>query len=174
MATYYGTDLIRQMNELRVPPGCLALWGMGQMGVALKGDDSGIIYVDLCLSNVTAERFLADKFQRAFPPPVEPGEITNAAYVLCSHEHLDHTDPLTLGPLASASRQARFVISGWSQAWLDEADIHPDRRIVPPEEGSIQLGNARLTAIPSAHYELDHDARGYRWLGFLIEWNGVT
>ena len=173
MATYYGSDLVRQMNELRVPPRSLAMWGMGQMGLALKGDDSGIIYVDLCLSNVAAERAL-DKLQRAFPPPIEPNEITNATYVLCSHEHLDHTDPLTLGPLASASPQAKFVISGWAQSVLDEVDIAPGRRIVPPENGSIQLGNARLTAIPAAHYGLDHDERGYRWLGFLIEWNGVT
>ncbi len=174
MATYSGKELIRQMNELRVPPGCLAIWGMGQMGVALKGDDSGILYIDLCLSDVVAERVSADVFRRAFPPPVLPGDITNASYVLCSHEHLDHTDPLTLGPLAAASPQAKFVISGWCQEVLNEADVAPARRTVPPTDNSIQLGNARLTAIPAAHYELDHDQRGYRWLGFLIEWNGVT
>src|SRR5215510_15817868 len=103
MSTYSGKDLIRQMNDLRVPPGCLAIWGMGQMGVALKGDESGIIYVDLCLTDVVAERVPGDFFRRAFPPPVEPEDITNATYVLCSHEHLDHADPLTLGPLAGAS-----------------------------------------------------------------------
>src|SRR5690349_4716366 len=99
MATYSGTDLIQQMNQLHVPPGCLAIWGMGNMGVALKGDDSGILYIDLCLSDITAERFNAEKFPRAFPPPVDPGDVTNASYVLCSHEHSDHADPLTLGPL---------------------------------------------------------------------------
>ncbi len=40
MTTYYGKDLIRQMNDLRVPPVCLAIWGLGQMGVALKGGGS--------------------------------------------------------------------------------------------------------------------------------------
>jgi L-ascorbate metabolism protein UlaG (beta-lactamase superfamily) len=174
MATYFGKDLIRQMNEVRVPPGCLAIWGMGQMGVALKGDDSGIIYIDLCLSDVVAERFLPEFFQRAFPAPVEAGEITNASFVLCSHEHLDHTDPMTLGPLGSASPQAKFVISGWAQSVLDEADIAPPRRIVPPIDSAIQIGNARLTAIPAAHYDAEQDERGYRYLGFLIEWNGVT
>lgn len=173
MATYYGADLVRQMNNLRVPPGCLAMWGMGQMGVALKGDDSGVIYIDLCLTDVVAER-ATKLLQRGFPPPVEPNQITNATYVLCSHEHLDHTDPLTLGPIASASPQAKFVITGWSQSILDEVDIAPGRRIVPPTDGSIQLGSARLTAIPAAHYALEHDERGYRWLGFIIEWNGVT
>ncbi|HVU09959.1 MAG TPA: MBL fold metallo-hydrolase [Phototrophicaceae bacterium] len=174
MATYSGKALIEQMNNLRVPPGCLALWGMGQMGIALKGDDNGLIYIDVCLSDAVAERVDRNFFARGFPPPVEPSEVTNAAYVLCSHEHLDHTDPVTLGPVAQASPQAKFVITAWSQEVLDEAKIDPSRRIVPPAEGSIQLGKAKLTIVPSAHYELEHDERGYRWFGFLIEWNGVT
>lgn len=173
MTTYYGKDLIRQMNGLGVPPGCLAIWGLGQMGVALKGGDSEIIYIDPCLSDSVAERIDATLFRRAFPPPVEPGDVTNAAYVLCSHEHMDHADPMTLGPMASASPQAKFVIGGWAQEVLDEADIAPDRRIVASTDNAIQLGSARLTAIPAAHYELDHDQRGYRWLGFVIELNGV-
>jgi L-ascorbate metabolism protein UlaG (beta-lactamase superfamily) len=174
MATYSGPALIQQINTFQVPPGCLALWGMGQMGVALKANGPEIIYIDLCLSNIAAERFNAEYFQRAFAPPVQPGEITNATYVLCSHEHADHTDPLTLGPLGVASPNARFVISGWSHEPLYEADIAPARRIVPPTDSPIALGSARLTAIPAAHYGLDHDERGYRYLGFVIEWNGVT
>ena len=174
MTTYQGKDLIRQMDKLQVPPGCLAVWGMGQMGIALKGSEPGLIYIDLCLSDSVAERVSATLFRRAFNPPVEPGDITNASFVLCSHEHMDHADPLTLGPMASASPQAKFVISGWSHEPLDEADIAKDRRIVPPTDKAIQLGGAKLTAIPAAHYDLEQDQRGYRWLGFLIEMNGVT
>jgi L-ascorbate metabolism protein UlaG (beta-lactamase superfamily) len=177
MATAYGDALIAQIDRFVVPPGGLAIWGLGQMGVALKGSDGAVVYIDPCLSNVVAERVpaLAAQFRRAFPPPVEPGQISNAALVLCSHEHLDHTDPLTLGPLAQASPQARFVISGWAHGLLDEAGIDPARRIVPDVDAPLALGSLRLRAIPAAHYALEHDpARGHRWLGFLIEWNGVT
>ena len=173
MATYSGIDLIKQMNSLKVPPGCLAIWGLGQMGVAVKGDDT-IIYIDPCLSDIAAEVISRELFARGFEPPIQPEEVTNATYVLCSHEHADHTDPLTLGPLAQASPDATFVISGWAQNVLDEAKIPPGRRMVAPEKGSAQLGNMRLTSVPAAHYNLDHDERGYRWLGFVIEWNGVT
>lgn len=174
MATCYGPDLIRQMNALKVPPGCLAIWGLGQMGVALKGNDDSIIYIDLYLSDSVAELVGPGIFSRAFPPPLLPEHITNATFVLCSHEHLDHTDPATLAPIAQASPQARFVISGWAHAPLDEAKIAPERRIVPPGDSPIALGSARLTAIPAAHYERESDARGERWLSLLLEWNGVT
>jgi L-ascorbate metabolism protein UlaG (beta-lactamase superfamily) len=177
MTTRLGKDLIAQMNSLDVPRGCLAIWSLGQMGFALKGDSHDIVHIDPCLTDIVAMKIpaMSDKFVRAFPPPVEPSQVTNASYVLCSHEHLDHTDQFTLGPLAKASPQAKFVITGWSHASLDEAAIEPMRRIVPVAGQPIQLGNLRLTVVPSAHYQLEHDEqKGYRWFGFLIEWNGVT
>lgn len=175
MATYYGTDLIRQIDALQVPDGMLAVWGLGQMGVALKSRGSEVLYIDPILSNIVADRFDPGRMQRAFPPPVEPDLITNASYVLASHEHVDHADPETLKSIAKASPNAKFVASRWSDGQLDEANIASDRRIVPPDSGSIQLGDAKVTPVVSAHYEVEHDpAKGYRWHGFLIEWNGVT
>jgi L-ascorbate metabolism protein UlaG (beta-lactamase superfamily) len=162
------------MEGLVVPPGALAIWGLGQMGVALKGSGPEIVYIDPCLSDIAQQWGGDERFVRAFPPPLEPHEVRNAAYVLCSHEHGDHADPLTLGPLATASPAARFVANGWCAGALDKAQIEPERRILPPTLEPVQLGPLRLTAVPSAHYELEHDERGHRWLGFWIEWNGVT
>jgi len=65
------------------------------MGVALKGDDSAILYIDPCLSDI-APSASTPRFPARLSAPVEPGDVTNATYVLCSHEHADHTDPLTL------------------------------------------------------------------------------
>lgn len=172
-----GSDLIQQMNALAVPPGGLAIWGLGQMGVALKGSDSRILYIDPILSDVVAlkDPTAAERFSRAFPPPLEPSEISNASLVLCTHEHLDHTDPLTLGPLAIASPQACFVISGWAQSLLDEAGIAPERRIVPNSGKPLEFGDLRINIVPSGHYGLEFDQqRGWRWLGFHIQWNSVT
>ncbi len=176
MTTYSGQALIQQMNALEVPKGCVALWALGQMGYALK-IGTEIVYIDPCLSDVAALRStdLRAEFARAFPPPLEPVQITNAAYVLCSHEHIDHTDPLTLGPLAQSSPQSLVVATGWSGDLLDEAGIPPARRIVPQVGQPFALGSLRVTAIPAAHYEIECDpARGHRWLSFLIEGNGVS
>jgi L-ascorbate 6-phosphate lactonase len=169
-------QLLSQMTNLVVPQNCLAIWALGQMGFAIKGNGPEVVYIDPCLSDVVALKVpdKADIFARAFPPPLDPASISNATYVLCSHEHLDHTDPLTLGPLAIASPQAQFVLSGWSHGPLDEAAIAVERRIVPTVGEPLQLGPLRLTAVPSAHYQRERDERGDRWLGFVLEWNGVT
>ncbi len=158
MTTYFGKDLIAQMNNLRVPSGALAIWGLGQMGVAIKGNGDEIVYVDPYLTGAMRTPTSTEFGVREFPPPVQPGEITNAAYVLCSHEHSDHTDIGTLGPMALASPQAKFVITGWSQPLLDKANIDPARRVVPAVMQPVQLGSFRLTATPSAHYTVEDDA----------------
>lgn len=174
MTTYYGKDLIAQMNDLRVPAGALAMWGLGQMGIALKAGDD-VIYIDPYLTGPMKTPTSTEFGVREFPPPVLPEEITNAAFVLCSHEHGDHTDAGTLGPIAVASPNAKFVITGWSHGILDKAGIDRMRRIVPAAMQPMQLGDFKVTALPSAHYEVENDAdKGHRWLGFLIEANGVA
>jgi L-ascorbate metabolism protein UlaG (beta-lactamase superfamily) len=174
MTTYYGKDLIAQMNNLRVPAGALAMWGLGQMGIALKANDD-VIYIDPYLTGPMKTPTSTEFGVREFPPPVLPEEITNAAYVLCSHEHGDHTDAGTLGPIAQTSPQSKFVITGWSHGILDKAKIDASRRIVPSTAQPMQLGDFTVTALPSAHYNVENDPdKGNRWIGFLIEANGVA
>lgn len=166
---------MEQIARTPILPNSLALWGLGQMGLAIKGPD-GLLVIDACLSDVVRERF-GDFWVRGYPPPVEAGDLKGVTYLMASHEHLDHLDPLTIGPAAAASPTAKVIAPGWCAEPLAELGIGPNRHLAPPELQAIALPgtSARLTAVPSAHYELIHDTRlGYRWLGYLIEWNGVT
>ncbi|MBX3002289.1 MAG: MBL fold metallo-hydrolase [Caldilineaceae bacterium] len=169
------SDLIAHMQRTQIIPNSLAIWGLGQIGVAVKGPE-GILYIDPCLSDVVREQF-GDWWQRAYDPPLLPEEITNADYYLITHEHLDHLDPLTVGPAALASPEARFIAPGWCVDLLVGLGIESRRVIVPPVLEPIHLAGTSLTLtiIPSAHYDKEFDAeKGYRWFGYLIEWNGVT
>lgn len=167
--------MIDPMNALSIIPNSLCVWGLGQMGVALQGPDA-VLYIDPCLSNV-AEEEAGAFWYRGYPPPVLPQQVTNADYLLITHEHLDHLDPQTVPGILAASPQATVVTSGWCQAELHKLGV-PDERILVVkalEPTALPGTSARLTAIPSAHYDLEYDdEKGYRWLGFLVEWNGVT
>jgi L-ascorbate metabolism protein UlaG (beta-lactamase superfamily) len=171
-----GKALIEQMNRITIVPDSLAIWGMGQMGVAIKGPD-GIIYIDPCLTNVVFDTFHDERWTRGYPSPLDPHDITNAGYVLCSHEHLDHLDPQTVGGVAVASPGAKFLVTGWSVDILSEADIGPERVMVPRvgEPMTLPGTSLKLTTIPASHYEKEYDEeKGYRWFGFILEWNGVV
>jgi L-ascorbate 6-phosphate lactonase len=168
-------NLATQIEQTVVMPNSLAIWGLGQMGIAIKGPEA-VLYIDACLTDVVREQF-GDFWVRGYPPPILPEQATHVNYYFISHEHLDHFDPLTIGPIAQVSPNAKFVTTRWCQALLADLDITYDRMIFPEALKSILLPGttARITTIPAAHYEKEYDdEKGYRWLGFLIEWNGVT
>src|SRR3712207_5537248 len=107
MENQAGANLIAQIDRLQVPQDQLALWALGQSGFALKGGQT-IAYIDPYLS----ERVDASgKSARRFPPPIDPGQIGHAQVIFTTHEHGDHTDGATLGPLMAASPNATLVTS---------------------------------------------------------------
>ncbi len=163
--------LTDRMGEVGVVDRALAFWGLGQVGVAIKGP-TGVLYVDPYLTDSDGE---GGRLERSFPPPLEPEEVTNASAVLLTHDHVDHTDPETLLPLASASPGARFVCPSTSRDTLVEAGLDRDRITVAEVGEPLEVAGATATAVPSAHTELERDPEGgYPYLGYVIEWNGVT
>ncbi|MEZ4671939.1 MAG: MBL fold metallo-hydrolase [Anaerolineae bacterium] len=170
-----GQALLDQMNNLPILPNSLAIWGLGQMGFAIKGPDA-LICIDPCLSDVV-KGAAGDWWERAYHPPLMPENLTNITYYLASHEHMDHFDPLTAGPAAKAAPTAHFIAPGWCMELMEECGIAAERRIFPKALEPVTLPETtlKLTAIPSAHYVKEYDAqKGYRWLGYLIEWNGIV
>lgn len=166
-----GEALIAEIKNLGVVPGQLALWSLGQSGFVLKGGGM-ITYIDPYLSNSVAE---IGGPQRRFPAPLDPSQVDHAQIVFTTHEHPDHTDPATLAPLLVASPQAILVTSPQGREIAVEAGVAPERITVPRLGERVELAALAYTAIPAAHYELEVDAAGHsRWMGFLIECNGVS
>jgi L-ascorbate 6-phosphate lactonase len=167
-------ELMQQIMNIPVMPNSLAIWGFGQMGLGIKTPQS-MLYVDLCLSDVVLKEE-SSLWRRAYAPPISPEDIKSVDYYLVTHEHLDHLDPLTIAPIFKNCPSARFVCSGWCKKKLLDLGIPERNIIIPPVFQSIELGDSgiHITAIPTAHYNLDFDSeKGYRWLSYLIEANGV-
>lgn len=163
--------LIAQIDRLTVPYGQVALWSLGQAGFVLKGGNT-IAYIDPYLSN-SVEALGGPP--RRFPIPVDPSLVTHAAIVLATHEHLDHTDAPTIGPLMAASPAAILVASPQGRQIALDADVAGERIITPRLGERMELAGLAFTATPAAHYEYEVDDQGRaRWMGFIIECNGVT
>lgn len=167
--------LLAQIEQLAVPPGQLALWALGQAGFAIKGSTT-IVYIDPYLSHSIAED---GGPERRFPPPLDPATITHADVVFATHEHADHADRATLGPLLQASPTAVLVTSPQGRQIAVDAGVAAERVVVPKlNERAHPLGEAAgltYTAVPAAHYTYEVDEQQHsRWMGFVVECNGVT
>jgi L-ascorbate 6-phosphate lactonase len=166
-----GIGLIGRIDALEIGGRSLAFWGLGQVGVAIKGP-TGVLYVDPYLTDSDGE---GGSLPRTFPPPLVPTEVTNASAVLLTHVHIDHTDPDTILPLSKASPESRLVGPFTSRDTLIEAGLDEGRVVVPEVGDPLEISGVMVTAVPSAHTELEYDPeRGYPYLGYVIEWNDVT
>ena len=171
MDSQSSAALIEQIEGLAVPHGQLALWSLGQAGFVLKGGET-IAYIDPYLSDSIAE---TGGPSRRFRIPIDPGQIHHAQVVFVTHEHMDHTDAPTLGPLMAASPRATLIASPQSREIALQADIADERIRLARLGERVGLAGLTYTAIPAAHYDYEVDAEGHsRWMGFLIECNGVT
>ena len=144
---------------------------LGQSGCRLSFPGA-TLYVDPYLSNSVQELDAAD-LARQVPIPMLPESVTDADWVLLTHEHIDHCDPHTIPKLAGASPRARFlapkrvaeILSGWG--------IGQDR-IQIAEEDWLPLAPAlQVRAVPAAHPTIERDDRGrLSAVGYLLQYTG--
>jgi L-ascorbate 6-phosphate lactonase len=160
-----GAQLLRDVERRWVPEHSLGLWWLGQSSFIVRA--AGLtLYVD---------PYLNPSPRRLVPPPIRPDQVTNADFILCTHDHSDHIDPTALPGIASASPQAKILAPAAARDKLIGWGI-PDRQIVAPQvDEPMRFGPLAVTAIPAAHEELDHSPQwGYPYLGYVLTLNGVT
>ena len=80
---------------------------LGQSGWEINFP-SAVIYIDPYLSN-SVEELDAPDLIRLKAIPFLPSSVCDADFILITHDHLDHFDPLTLLDIAKSSPTAQFI-----------------------------------------------------------------
>ncbi|WP_312886531.1 MBL fold metallo-hydrolase [Paenibacillus foliorum] len=157
--------MIREMDKTHMPYGMLAIWFLGQESVVIKGGNT-IIYID---------PYLAAQKARVFQAPFRPEDVTNAAYCLITHEHSDHLDPSTISVLAQKDNGTLFIAPGFCRSQMLDLGVSPGKLLDAATGQWWEGDGVRIKPVPAAHEELDYDpARDHRYVGYLLELNGVT
>lgn len=144
---------------------------LGQSGCRIEYSET-VIYVDPYLSNSVQELDASD-LTRLVPIPVRPEEVTDADWVLITHDHIDHCDPHTLPGIARASRHARFIGPVRVLDKLKKWGVAPARLKLAKEEWTVLSPDLNLHTIPAAHPSIEYDANGnLLYVGYLLEAKG--
>ncbi len=162
-----GLDLIREINSCVVEKGRMAFWWLGQLGYVVKLGDT-VIYLDMFLTGLNG---------RTVPPFFAPDEVTNADFILGTHDHIDHIDRGVWYQLSISSPEAVFVVPELLIPGLAKDLGIPQHRFAGLDDGtSFTKNGVKITGIPAAHELLDQDAvtGKYPYLGFVVEGNGCT
>lgn len=158
-----------------LPPGQIALWSLGQAGVVIKGRSAdGFVALDPYLSSAIESRRPGTEFRRAFSPPANPEDLAGVRVVLVTHEHDDHLDPETLGPIARVSPDTVFCVPAPLVGSLAASGVRRERVYAAVAGVPAGWGGIRVTPVPAAHAEYILDECGnHRFLGYFLEMNEV-
>lgn len=144
---------------------------LGQSGCRL-GFTGCTVYLDPYLSNSVQELDAPD-LARLLPIPCTPDEVTDADWVLITHEHIDHCDPHTLPQLASASPSAQFMGPAPVLNLLAQWGISAERLHLATETWFELADGLTIHATPAAHPRIERDELGHlRHVGYVIEYQG--
>jgi L-ascorbate metabolism protein UlaG (beta-lactamase superfamily) len=159
------------------PADPLAITYLGQVGFILQHRGVSIV-IDPYLTD-SGDRtpdFPRGFWARNYLPPVKGEELRHVDLVLCTHDHLDHTDPETLVGIANASPQALFAGPRKSTKTMEKSGISSSRlKTLNADGGVFSFGDAEIHPIAAAHEEYEIDAEGYHAnLSFVIRWGKWT
>jgi len=155
-----GQTLIEDINNWSGEDNSLAFWWLAQAGVVMKMMGK-VVYIDL---------YLSPNEKRQVPPLLAPEQVTNADFVLCTHDHSDHIDPGSIQGIAAASPQGIIVVPHAARKRVVDLGVPPER-VVSLNAGETYEGKGlKITGVKAKHEFFDRTPEGfYPYMGYVIE-----
>ncbi len=142
----------------------LAVWWLGQSGflVCYRGE---CLLFDPYLSDSLTKKYAATDTPhvRMTERVVDPARLDFVSVVTTSHNHTDHLDADTLGPLFAAAPAAKLVVPAANVGFVTQRlGGAAAARFVPLAEGErATVGAFTFEAVPAAHEALAAEFAGF-------------
>jgi L-ascorbate metabolism protein UlaG (beta-lactamase superfamily) len=143
--------------------GVFQLWWLGQSGFLVQYQGRHLL-IDPYLSDSLTRKYAAtDKpHARMTARVIAPERLDFIDVVTSSHNHTDHLDAETLGPLLRVNPAIKLIIPEANRAFAaGRLAIDASLPIGVDDGGSVEVAGFRFTGIPSAHEELSNQYMGY-------------
>jgi L-ascorbate metabolism protein UlaG (beta-lactamase superfamily) len=155
----------------RSEPEGFRLWWLGQSGFLVQWRERHLL-MDPYLSESLTEKYAGtDKpHVRMTRRVVAPERLDFIDVVTSSHDHTDHLDGETLGPLRRANPGLRLVIPEANRGCVaDRLQCDPGWALGLDDGRQLEAAGFRIVAVPAAHEEIDRDHEGRcRHLGYVV------
>ena len=152
------------------------LWWLGQSGFLLQWQGQQLLFDPYLSDSLTKKYAATDKpHVRMTERVVAPERLNFIDGVTSSHNHTDHLDPETLGPLLRANPKMDLVTPEANREFvIDRLKIVAE---LPRGLDAGQFTTAagfRIHAVPAAHEQLERDQNGrYTFLGYVVEFGSA-
>lgn len=163
---------LADVHRAREAPGSYHLWWLGQSGFLLQWEGRHLLFDPYLSDRLTRKYEGTDTpHVRMTERVVDPARLEFVDVVTSTHNHTDHLDAHTLGPLTEASPNVEILVPAANRSFAaDRMEVDPGRLRTIDAGETIELEGFRLSAVPAAHEELETDVEGrFTHLGYVAE-----
>lgn len=149
-------------------------WWLGQSGFLLKTVGGSILLDPYLSDSLTKKYSQTDKpHVRMSERCVDPSRLTGINIVSSSHNHTDHLDKETLGPLLTNQPNCELVIPEANREFVSQRlELPIESPLGLTEQQSISIGAFTWHGIAAAHNRVDRDDQGRcRYLGYVVQFD---
>ncbi len=162
-------------DGMRADDGSFRLWWLGQSGFLLQWNGRHLLMDPYLSDSLTAKYAGTTKpHVRMTRRVVDPARLDFIDVATSTHNHTDHLDAQTLGPVAAASAGAALVLPAANVAFARERLGRTSLQLTPMLAGqSATVAGFEFHALPAAHDALTTDDQGrHVYLGYVVRFGG--
>jgi len=152
----------------------LAVFWLGQNSYVFKTSRGTLIAIDPFFSRLTPSGVRVEDFYVHVEPPVKP-EKFEVDYVFCTHDHSDHTDPVTLSIIAKHSPRTVFFGPPESYDHFLRIGISPSKARSLKADETVEVADFKVTPVNSL-VGSERDEKGNPWTthyGYVFDFGFV-
>jgi L-ascorbate metabolism protein UlaG (beta-lactamase superfamily) len=153
------------------------LWWLGQSGFLLQWQGIHVLLDPYLSDSLTRKYRGTDKpHVRMTELAIDPARLSFADIATSSHNHTDHLDAETLGPILARNPGLKLVIAESNRAFVAERlRIAPALPVGVDDGTTVEVCGIRFSGVASAHETLESDEQGHaRFLGYVLQFGEWT
>jgi L-ascorbate metabolism protein UlaG (beta-lactamase superfamily) len=157
--------------------GSFRLWWLGQSGFLLQWQGVHVLLDPYLSDSLTKKYSQSGKpHVRMTELVVNPAQLSFAEIATSSHNHTDHLDAETLGPILVRNPRLKLVIAESNRAFVAERLAIDSTVPIGVDDGTTaELSGIRFSGVASAHETVERDEQGRaRFLGYVLQFGGWT
>jgi L-ascorbate metabolism protein UlaG (beta-lactamase superfamily) len=156
-------DLLLDVGAADVSDGHVRLWWLGQSGFLVQFDGAHLLLDPYLSDSLTVKYANTDKpHVRMTERVIDPARLDFIDVVTSSHNHTDHLDAETLGPLRHANPDLTIVIAEANRDFVaTRLRMNRETLVAITIGAHVDVGPFRIEAVPAAHEGLDSQFVGY-------------
>src|SRR5207247_11282388 len=165
-------DFLEDVERPRTQAEQIHLWWLGQSGFLVQWQGHHLVFDPYLSDSLTHKYAGTDKpHVRLTERVIAPERLQFLHVVTSSHNHTDHLDRDTLGPLLRVNPRLELVIPEANREFVvNRLGIAAELPRGLDAGQSLTLAGYKIHAVPAAHNELERDQWGrHKFLGYVVE-----